>query len=242
MKTVHEVSKISGVSVRTLHHYDAIGLLKPTATTQAGYRLYDDDSLRRLQTILLFRELQFPLKEIKHIIEHPEFDQAEALRQQIKLLQLQRDQLDHLIALAREQLVQGVNTMDFSAFDKSDMSRYANEVKERWGNTAAYQESQKRNAEDQHDATSGLMEIFARFGEIRDTDPASPPVQALVKELQDYITAYYYTCTPEILCGLGTMYTEDERFRSNIDKAGGNGTAAFAAKAIAQFCTLEKKA
>ena len=72
MKTVHEVSKISGVSVRALHHYDAIGLLKPTAVTEAGYRLYDDAAIARLQSILLFRELEFPLKSIKAIIEHPE--------------------------------------------------------------------------------------------------------------------------------------------------------------------------
>ena len=77
MKTVHEVSRISGVSVRTLHHYDAIGLLKPTAVTEAGYRLYDDAALARLQDILLFRELEFPLKEIKAILDHPEFDEKQ---------------------------------------------------------------------------------------------------------------------------------------------------------------------
>ena len=77
MKTVHEVSRISGVSVRTLHHYDAIGLLKPTAVTEAGYRLYDDAVLARLQNILLYRELEFPLKEIKAILDHPEFDEKQ---------------------------------------------------------------------------------------------------------------------------------------------------------------------
>ena len=77
MKTVHEVSRISGVSVRTLHHYDAIGLLKPTAVTEAGYRLYDDAALARLQNILLYRELEFPLKEIKAILDQPEFDEKQ---------------------------------------------------------------------------------------------------------------------------------------------------------------------
>ena len=86
MKTVTEVSKITGVSVRTLHHYDAIGLLRPTAVTEAGYRLYDDEALGRLQTILLFRQLQFPLKEIKKILDSPNFDPQEALAQQIELL------------------------------------------------------------------------------------------------------------------------------------------------------------
>ena len=79
MRTVKEVSKLTGVSVRTLHHYDAIGLLKPTAVTQAGYRLYDDEALGRLQSILLFRELQFPLKEIQAILDSPGFDRSQAL-------------------------------------------------------------------------------------------------------------------------------------------------------------------
>ena len=87
MKTVNEVSKLTGVSVRTLHHYDAIGLLKPTQVTAAGYRLYDDTALARLQTILLFRELQFPLKEIKSILDSPDFDREQALQQQIGLLE-----------------------------------------------------------------------------------------------------------------------------------------------------------
>ena len=94
MKTVKEVSRLTGVSVRALHHYDAIGLLKPTRVTEAGYRLYDEESLQRLQTILLFRELQFPLKEIKEILDSPGFDPIPALEQQIKMLELQRRHLD----------------------------------------------------------------------------------------------------------------------------------------------------
>ena len=102
MRTVKEVSKLTGVSVRTLHHYDAIGLLKPTAVTQAGYRLYDDAALGRLQTILLFRELQFPLKEIKAILDSPGFDRSQALEQQIALLELQYQRMGELLAFARE--------------------------------------------------------------------------------------------------------------------------------------------
>ena len=101
MRTVKEVSRMTGVSVRTLHHYDAIGLLKPTAVTGAGYRLYDDAALSRLQNILLFRELQFPLKEIKAILDSPDFDPAAALEQQIRLLVLQCRHIGNLIACAR---------------------------------------------------------------------------------------------------------------------------------------------
>lgn len=102
MKTVKEVSRITGVSVRTLHHYDAIGLLKPTAVTEAGYRLYDDAALKRMQSILLFRELQFPLKDIKRILDAPDFDPMTALAQQVRLLEMQREHLEQLISHARE--------------------------------------------------------------------------------------------------------------------------------------------
>lgn len=236
MKTVHEVSQISGVSVRTLHHYDAIGLLRPTAVTEAGYRLYDDTALARLQSILLFRELAFPLKEIKRIMDDPQFDQATALEQQIRLLELQQDRLSRLIDLARETMKTGVTHMDFTAFDNSKLEQYAAEVKERWGNTAAYQESAQRPAADQKDAATGLMAQFARMGRLRTGDPAGQEAQAAVRELQQFITKHFYTCTPEILSGLGQMYTADDRFRASIDAAGGEGTADFAGKAITVYC------
>ncbi len=237
MKTVHEVSQISGVSVRTLHHYDAIGLLRPTAVTEAGYRLYDDTALARLQSILLFRELAFPLKEIKQIMDDPQFDQATALEQQIRLLELQQERLSRLIGLARETMKTGVTHMDFTAFDNSKLEQYAAEVKERWGNTDAYQESAQRPAAEQKDAAAGLMAQFARMGRLRTGDPAGQEAQAAVRELQEFITKHFYTCTPEILAGLGQMYTADDRFRASIDAAGGEGTADFAGKAIAVYCT-----
>ena len=237
MKTVHEASQISGVSVRTLHHYDAIGLLRPTAVTEAGYRLYDDTALARLQSILLFRELAFPLKEIKRIMDDPQFDQDTALEQQIRLLELQQERLSRLIDLARETMKTGVTHMDFTAFDNSKLEQYAAEVKERWGNTAAYQESAQRPAADQKDAAAGLMAQFARMGRLRTGDPAGQEAQVAVRELQQFITKYFYTCTPEILAGLGQMYTADDRFRASIDAAGGEGTADFAGKAIAVYCT-----
>ena len=236
MKTVHEVSQISGVSVRTLHHYDAIGLLRPTAVTEAGYRLYDDTALARLQSILLFRELAFPLKEIKRIMDDPQFDQATALEQQIRLLELQQERLGRLIGLARETMKTGVTHMDFTAFDNSKLEQYAAEVKERWGNTAAYQESAQRPAADQKDAAAGLMAQFARMGRLRTGDPAGQEAQDAVRELQQFITKHFYTCTPEILAGLGQMYTADDRFRTSIDAAGGEGTADFAGKAITVYC------
>ena len=118
MMTVHEVSKLTGVSIRTLQYYDNIGLLHPAEYTEAGYRLYDDTALETLQQILLFRELEFPLKEIKGIIESPAFDRQKALDQQIELLQLKKEHLENLIVLARGIKTTGVKrNMDFSAFD-----------------------------------------------------------------------------------------------------------------------------
>ena len=123
MKTVNEVSRLSGVSVRTLRYYDSIGLLKPTGHTDAGYRLYDDAALERLQQILLFRELQFPLKEISRIMQSPDYDRKKALSQQIALLTMKKEHLERLIASAK-QIEKGEPAMkqpDFSAFDTRRM-------------------------------------------------------------------------------------------------------------------------
>ena len=240
MKTVKEVSKLTGVSVRTLHHYDAIGLLPPSHVTEAGYRLYDDKALEKLHTILFLRQLEFPLKEIRQILSSPDFDPVEAVQQQIRLLQLKKEHLEKLISHAKMIQKTGVIPMNFKPFDTSKIDEYSAQAKARWGATEAYREYEQKTkgqTKEQLQSTGGdLMDIFARMGTIRHTDPASPEAQAMVKALQDFITAHYYTCTKEILASLGMMYTADDRFRKNIDKAGGEGTAAFAEKAIAYFC------
>lgn len=235
MKTIREVCGATGLTPRTLHHYDAIGLLKPAAVTEAGYRLYDDGALKRLQTILLFRELEFPLKDIKTILDDPNFDQQEALDQQVKLLELRIKHLQRLIALAKT-TQKGGNDMSFQAFDRTELDQYAQEVKERWGGTAAYAESREKlkgKTKKEVDAMGEeLMDIFARLGRLREQEADSPEVQALVTELQTFISGHYYHCTDEILAGLGEMYVADERMRTNIDRSGGEGTAVFAAQAI----------
>ncbi len=241
MKTVNQVSRLTGISVRTLHHYDNIGLLRPTQVTEAGYRLYDDAALQRLQTILFFRELEFPLKQIREILDSPDFNFRTALEDQIQLLQLRAEQLERLIAHARQIQNTGVIPMDFTPFDHSKQDAYAAEAKKRWGKTEAYQEFEKKTAgqtkEQQNAAGDGLMAIFARIGAIRPTDPASPEAQALVKELQQYITDHYYTCTKQILRGLGMMYIAGDDMTENIDKAGGQGTAQFSHEAIEIYCS-----
>ena len=239
MRTVKEVSKLTGVSVRTLHYYDAIGLLKPTEVTEAGYRLYDDTALCRLQNILLFRELQFPLKEIKAILDSPNFDPAEALSQQIALLELQYKHLGELISFAREIQKKGVREMDFYVFDKSEMEQYKAEAKAKWGDTKAYQEyeQKQRGGHDFRETTSQLMNLFIEIGALRQLPPADEAVQEKIGALQAFITNNYYTCTDEIFYGLGQMYVQDERFQHNIDQAGGEGMAEFVKQAIEVYCS-----
>lgn len=231
MKTVKEISRLTGVSVRTLHYYDERDLLKPTKVTEAGYRLYDDTALERLHSILLFRELQFPLKEIKAILDSPNFDIKTALNEQIKLLELQKKRLDKIISSAREILNKGVNTMSFSSFDKTELEQYAAEAKKKWGHTDAYKEYEQ-NHSDSFDKPDEFMQIFTEIGKIKHLSSDCDEVQMLIKKLQNFITDNYYTCTDEILKDLGEMYVSDERFKNNIDKAGGAGTAEFTAKAI----------
>lgn len=240
MMTVHEVSNLSGVSIRTLHYYDKIGLLHPSGFTESGYRLYDDTALERLQQILLFRELEFPLKTIMSILESDTFDRSKVLEQQIELLLLKKEHLENLIQFARELQTTGEKKMDFQVFDTAKIDEYKKRAKEQWGNTNAYREfeikDKTRNDADNKTMFRGLMEIFHEFGQLSDKSPADAAVQAQVKKLQDYISNHFYTCTPSILSGLGKMYSASDEFKDNIDRAGGKGTAAFVTKAIEIFC------
>ncbi|MDE7259143.1 MAG: MerR family transcriptional regulator, partial [Lachnospiraceae bacterium] len=173
MMTVNEVSKLTGVSIRALQYYDKIGLLKPSGYTESGYRLYDDTALEKLQQILLFRELEFPLKEIKEIVSRPDFDRNKALEQQIALLTMKKEHLEDLIGFAREIQAKGVKRMDFSVFDTHKIDEYAKQAKEQWGKTAAYREYEQkaagRSKEETQVVMEKLMQIFADFGKMKDT-------------------------------------------------------------------------
>lgn len=146
MRTVNEVSKLSGVSIRTLQYYDKIGLLHPTDHTEAGYRLYDDTALAKLQQILLFKELEFPLSEIKRILECVDYDENKALSQQIRLLD--------------------------SAFTTERIQAYAKEAKAAWGHTPQYKAFEeadvKRSQSDRRLMMTELMAIFRELGQLKD--------------------------------------------------------------------------
>ncbi len=240
MLTVNEVSKLTGVSVRTLHYYDEIGLLIPAVTTDAGYRMYDDTNLERLQQILLFKELEFSLRDIKKMIDSPDFDREKALSEQIKLLTLKKEHFENLISYAKRIKSKGVYDMDFTVFDDEKIESYKDEARKRWGDTDAYREYETKSAdyseEMQQTLASDMMNIFKEFGRNTEKSPADADVQRLVKKLQDFITGNYYTCTKEILSGLGQMYAAGGEMTDNIDASGGKGTAEFAAKAIAEYC------
>lgn len=240
MMTVNDVCRRTGVSIRTLQYYDTIGLLPPTAHTATGYRLYDDTAIERLQQILLFKELEFSLKDIKAIMDAPDFDWHQALSQQIELLCMKKEHLERLIDFARQIKLSGVNQMDFSVFDKTKMDRYAQQAKEKWGQTLEYkafeEKSKDRSSEDQELVWQHLMLIFVAFGKLQAQGPEAPDVQLQVKKLQDYISEHFYPCSSEILKGLGQMYASGGAFTENIDHAAGKGTAAFVAKAVAYYC------
>ena len=236
---IKEFAEFTGVSVRTLHYYDEIGLLPPAFVDNAtGYRFYDETSLLRMQEILFYRELDFSLKSIAEILSSPHYDKNKALTEQKHLLTLKKERLERLIS-AIDGALKGENIM--KAFDNSEFEKHKAEAKEKWGSTEAYKEHAERtkgySQQKWNSLAEGMDNIMAAFAACmaRGETPDSAEAQALVKTLQDHITGNYYHCTDEILAGLGQMYVADERFQRNIDRHG-SGTAAFICEAIGIYC------
>ncbi len=239
---IKNFAKLMGVTVRALHYYDEIGLLKPSSVDeQNGYRFYDERCLERMQEILFYRELDFPLKEIRTILSSPEYDKNTVLKGQKRLLMLKKERLERLIS-ALDDAMKG-EKITMNAFDNTEFEiqreKYAAEAKEKWGETSAYKEFAEKNPtkEQQNEAFSGMERLMSEFAECKNVgaSPDSKRAQALVKKWQDFITENFYTCTKEILSGLGEMYAADERFAANIDKHG-VGTAEFMRDAIRAYC------
>ena len=236
MKTVKEVSVLTGVSVRTLHHYDAIGLLKPTQVTEAGYRLYNDAALEKLYMILVFRELGLSLKEIAEVLHAPDYDRNRVLEKQIALMQERIGKLQNRITLAKGIRILGVNYMNFEGFDPKKMDEYSQQAKTLYGKTDAYKEfeqkSKNRTKEQEKDLGTQVMDFFARLGNLRPCAPDCEAAQSWVKELQGFFTENFYTCTPQILGTLAESYAGGGSMTENIDRVGGTGTGAFAKEVI----------
>ena len=232
---IKEFAEQIGVSVRTLHYYDEIGLLKPSEVdAQNGYRFYDEKSLERMQEILFYRELDFSLKTIAQILSSPDYDKQQALTRQRKLLLAKKERLEQLIN-ALDGLEKGEGFMKNNEYEKLK-NEYAEEVRQRWGSTDAYKESQQRNT-DFNKAAVLLDEVFEEFAELNRSgiSPDNEAAKIQVEKLQRCITENFYTCTNEILAGLGQMYVADERFKNNIDKHG-EGMAEFVSQCIKSYC------
>ncbi|MFS5786686.1 MerR family transcriptional regulator [Streptococcus agalactiae] len=214
MKTVKEISHISGISVRTLHYYDEIDLLSPSFVGENGYRYYDDESLIKLQEILLFKELV----------------------DQIRWLELKKQRLEEVIEHAKS-IQRGKNMSDFTAYNQEELEAFQEEARTRWGDTDSYKEFENSHSKNDFSMISQAMsQIFKDFGQLKELSPTDEKVQKQVQILQDYITAQFYNCTNDLLASLGIMYIQDERFQKSIDNWGGQGTALFVSKAIDSYC------
>lgn len=241
--TVGQVAQLSGLTVRTLHHYDEIGLLSPSTRRDNGYRTYDDGDLERLRQILVYRELDMGLSDIAAILEEPN-DHADRLLAErhrvaakIQRLKAIGESIDALIESERKG-----TTMDaaetLEVFGDFDPAEHEEEAKQRWGDTDAYAQSARRTASYTKDDWNKIGEEAAAINErflslIADgVPPSDQRTHDVVDAHRNHITKWYYDCSPQIHAGLGRMYAEDERFRSNIDKAG-EGLAEYMSAAIA---------
>jgi MerR family transcriptional regulator, thiopeptide resistance regulator len=227
--TVGRVAEIAGVTVRTLHHYDEIGLLTPGDRSSAGYRRYDDADLERLQQILLYRELGFTLEEIGAILDDPDVEARTHLRRQHGLLRERIARLQEMVAAVEYMLEAhkvGMNLTPeekFEVFGDFDPDAYAEEVEERWGDTDAYAESSRRTARYSKDDWLRIQQesgdLMARWLAAFDAGVPAESQQAmdLAEEHRQQITKHFYECTFEIHVGLAEMYIADPRFTKFYD-------------------------
>ncbi|MCP3738461.1 MerR family transcriptional regulator [Rossellomorea sp. BNER] len=243
---VKEVADLVGISVRTLHHYDEIGLLVPEETTESGYRLYSDDNVEVLQQILFFKELGFPLKQIKEIISSPTFNREEALELHRKMLLEKRDRLDKMIATIDKTIkhskgeIQMSNKEKFEGFDFSH-NPYEQEARERWGDKAVDEANAKigKTTEEQKAMSDAMNAIYRKLASHRNESPESEEAQAAIKEWYDFLNKMG-SYSLDAFKGLGQMYVDDERFTKNIDQFG-EGLAKFMCDAMAVYADRNKK-
>lgn len=241
---VKDVARITGLTVRALHHYDAIGLLSPKRRTDAGYRLYSDDDLLTLQQILIHRELGLALDKIKAILSDPNFDRRAALQHQRKQLQARAEHTQAMLravdaAIAAESGAHTMNTSDI--FDGFDPSKHQAEAERRWGGTEQWTQSAQRTGaytkDDWAKIKAETIALLDRVATLLATGVAPTDVAAmeLAEEHRLQIDRFYYTCSHAIHRGLAQMYIADARFADNLDKHG-DGVAAFLSAAIEANC------
>ncbi|MEV6020889.1 MerR family transcriptional regulator [Streptomyces sp. NPDC051997] len=227
--SVGQVAGFAGVTVRTLHHYDEIGLLAPGERSHAGHRRYDDADLDRLQQILFYRELGFPLDEVAALLDDPDVDPRASLRRRHALLTARIEKLQRMAAAvehAMEARTMGINLTPeekFEVFGDKDPEEHAQEAERRWGGTETYAESQRRTARYTKDDWKRMQAEVAswgeRYGALMEAGerPDGERAMDMAEEHRQHICTWFYTCTYEIHRGLGEMYVADERFKAFYD-------------------------
>ncbi len=246
--TVHQVADLTGITIRTLHYYDEIGLLKPSQVTKTRYRLYNNNDLVRLQEILFYREVGFTLKDIKRVITSKQYNRHEALKNHLQILQAQKERLDGIIKLVDREL-QGTNEQCFSAFSSSKIqhlqAQFRQEIIESWGETDSFREfeavysksSRKKQQEQFENLLSTAQSFFERLAMYEGYPSDCSEVQSLVKGWQGYISQHFYRCDRQMLRYLGKLYVSDERFSEFINRFGKGDLAQFFNEAIRVYCS-----
>ena len=241
--SVSEVAALSGVTVRTLHHYDQIGILSPGRRSPNGYRRYDDGDLDKLRQILFYRELGFPLEEVATILKDPPADQSVHLRRQHRLLRDRIARLERIVAIvekemeARQMGILLTPEERFEVFGDFEPEDYAEEAEQRWGNTEAYRQSQHRVAtytkDDWQELKSQSADIDRRLATALEAGagPNDGEAMDLAEEHRLHITRWFYDCGYEIHRGLGDMYIGDPRFTARYEEIA-RGLAQFLRDAI----------
>jgi len=228
--TVGELARLAGVTVRTLHHYDRIGLVRPSERTSAGYRSYDGHDLDRLQQVLLYRELGFPLEEVATLVDDPDADPAAHLRRQHRLLRERLERTQAMVAAVEKEMEarqMGISLTPeerFEVFGDWLPEQYAEEAEQKWGDTAAWAQSQRRTAamskEDWLRVKAETDDVEGRFAAALTAGVAADSGQAmdLAEEHRQQISRNFYDCSPELHAGLGRMYVEDPRFTAYYER------------------------
>jgi MerR family transcriptional regulator, thiopeptide resistance regulator len=239
--TVKRIAEIAGVSVRTLHHYDEIGLLKPSSHSAAGYRLYQEQDLERLQQVLFFKELGFDLKEIKRVLSDPDFDRRRALVEHRKLLLERQERFGRLIQSVDRTLkaMQRGVPMNAKMFDGFDQAALEEEARQRWGQGPEWAESQKKwksysdadKAEMERENEAILDGLVAHLNR----EPDDPAVQAVIAQHHGSINRWFFTCPKDIYRQIGDGYVNDPRFTAYWDSVK-PGLAVFVRDAIRVYC------
>ncbi len=252
MYKVSEVFKLTGVTVRMLHHYDKIGLLVPSEKTESGYRVYNEDDITRLYQILIFKELKFSLSDIKKILDDSNFDREKALINQRKMIENQKQRLENILNSIDETILslKGDGIMsknNFKVFNyeevKKHEEKYAEETKNKYGKSDAYKESKEKTSNYTKNDWNNIMgeadDIYSRLADLMNRDISDSEVQGLVEEWRNHISKNFYNCTVDIFRGLALMYVADERFTKNIDKYK-KGLAQFLSDAMNYYCDNNK--